>query len=51
MTGLRRSSNPFLRGQRPRKYFKDLVERLRKETSVRDNREFNPDWNKAKKAA
>ena len=51
MTGLRRSSNPFLRGPRPRKYFGDLVELLRKETSVKDCREFNPDWNKNKKAA
>lgn len=51
MTGLKRSSNPFLKGQRPRVYFSQLVELMRHETSTRDARAYNPDWNKDKKAA
>ncbi len=51
MTGLRRSHNPFLSGNRPRRYFSDLIEKLRRRTQVKDTRVFNPDWNKGKKAA
>ena len=51
MTGLKRSHNPFLSGNRPRRYFGELNELLKNKRSTTDNREFNPDWNKDKKAA
>jgi len=51
MTGLRRANNPFLTGQRPRRYFDQLISLMRQRASVSDERRFNPDWNKGKKAA
>jgi len=51
MTGLKRSQNTFRRGVQPRRYFGELIEILKSKTTIKDIREFNPDWNKDKKAA
>lgn len=49
MKGLRRSSNPFLKGTRPRRVFTELSDKLysMKSTNVK---KFDPDWNKVKVA-
>lgn len=51
MTGLKSSYNPFRRGVRPRRYFGELIEIIKSKRATTDTREFDPNWNKGKKAA
>jgi len=44
MTGLKRSRNPFLRGNRPRRYFGELISIMRMKSMTSDKRKYNPDW-------
>ena len=42
------SSNPFVKGLKPRKFLSNFSETVKKAQFVRDGRKFNPDWrNKA----
>ena len=45
MTGLKRSSNPFLAGTRPRRYFGEWAALIRSKAMVTDKRKFDPSWN------
>lgn len=42
------SRNPFIKGLKPRKFFEQSLEDLKKSQMRKDGRKFNPDWkNKA----
>ena len=49
MLHLKRSSNPYLKGLRPRKFFQGVSKQLRRNELIGDKRKFNPNW--ANKAA
>lgn len=44
----RKSYNPYVRGLRPRRFFTQTRELSDKESTTKDVRKFNPDWNKGK---
>ncbi len=46
----RRSSNPFIRGTRPRQFFGELIQLIKDKQSISSKKVFNPDWNKLKVA-
>lgn len=48
MSGLNRSSNPYLSSIKPRVFFQKRNEMLKKEKLVNSGRKFDPDWNKGK---
>jgi len=51
MKGTGRSSNPFLSGMRPRRFFSDLILLRNKEISTGNGaKSYNPEWNKGKKS-
>jgi len=47
MRGTVRSSNPFLSGTRPRRFFSELISLRNKEIITGNGaKSFNPEWNK-----
>ena len=44
MSGLTRSSNPYLKGLKPKKYFSGLIELINYKNKIKDTRKFNPNW-------
>ena len=52
MKGTGRSSNPFLSGTRPRRFFSDLISLRNKEIMTGNGaKTYNPEWNTNKKAS
>lgn len=51
MSGLQRSSHSYFGGNRPKRYFGELVELMKRKKILSDERKFNPEWNKNRKAA
>lgn len=46
MLRLNRSSNPFMSGMRPRKFFQGVSDQVRKLQIIKDKRQYNPNWTK-----
>jgi len=44
----RRSSNPFIKGTRPRQFFGELLKLMKEKQSIRSKKVFDPEWNKLK---
>ncbi|NNE15384.1 MAG: hypothetical protein HKO66_14420 [Saprospiraceae bacterium] len=50
MTGFRRSYNPYLKGNRPRKFFRKLKKLLDESKILKSKKKYDPNWNKLKLA-
>ena len=46
---MRRMNNPYTRGNRPRKFFSPTWKVSKDDIRKKDNRKFDPNWNKKSK--